>query len=79
MQSHAHAPAHTKINLHIQKLVCSNKYYKHCIVPAKTVFTIIFLTMKILIFNKNLHNNKLHIDLETQVHFLEISLKSKYF
>ena len=37
--------------------------------------------MKILIIfnknllNENLHNNKLHNSLETQVHFLEISLK----
>ena len=36
--------------------------------------------MKILIFNKNLHNknlhdNRLHNGLQTQVHFLEISLK----
>ena len=36
--------------------------------------------MKILIiFNKNHHNNKLHKGLEIQVHFLEISLKFKYF
>ena len=36
--------------------------------------------MKILIiFNKNLHDNKPHNGLETRVHFLEISLKFKYF
>ena len=40
--------------------------------------------MKILVFNKsldnkNLHNNKLHNIQETQVHFLEMSLKFKYF
>ena len=29
--------------------------------------------------NKNFHNNKLHNGLETQAHFLEISLKFKYF
>ena len=29
--------------------------------------------MKILIFNKNLYNNKLQNGLETQAHFLEIS------
>ena len=51
----------------------------------KIVFTIIFLIMKILIlFNNNLHgkhlhNNKLLIGLEARLHFLEISLKLKYF
>ena len=39
----------------------------------KIVFVIIFLIMKILIFNKNLYNNKLQNVLETQAHFLEIS------
>ena len=35
--------------------------------------------MKNLIFNKNLHNNKLRNGLETPVDFLEISLKFTYF
>ena len=67
------------------KFVCSNKYYKHCIISKKIVFTIIFLIMNFNnIFNKNLHNknfhnNKLHNGLETQAHFLEISLKFEYF
>ena len=79
------ACATTRLNqLHVQKLVQSNKYYKHYIVRWKIVFTIISLIMKILIFNKsldnkNLHNNKLHNIQETQVHFLEMSLKFKYF
>ena len=75
-----HTPERAEINLHIWKFLCSNKYYKHCIEGAKIVFTIIFLIMNILtIFNKNIHNNKLHNGLETWVHFLEISLKFKYF
>ena len=79
------ARASTRLNqfIRLRKFVRSNKYYKHCILRAKVVFTIIFLIMKILIVNKNLHNkilhnNKLHNGLEIRVHFLEI-LKFKYF
>ena len=70
---------------HASKFVRANKCYKHCIICAKIVFPIIFLIMKILIIfnqnlhNKNLHDNRLYNGLETQVHFLEISLKLKYF
>ena len=69
----------------VQKFVRANKYHKHCIVRAKIIFTKIFLIMKILIIsnknlhNKNLHSNKLYNGLVTRVHFLEISLKFKYF
>ena len=54
----------------------SNKYYKHCIVRAKIVFTIILIINFLIIFdknlhNKNLHNNKLHNGVKTRVHFLK--------
>ena len=83
----ARARAITYLNQFSRTKICafhSNKYYKHCIVCAKFVSTIIFLIMKItVIFNKNLHNKNLPNDkllnaLETRVHFLEISLKFKY-
>ena len=63
VRSRAHGPAHVQINLDIQKFVRSNKYYKHCILRAKIVFTII-LIMKILIaFNKNLYKKIFIINL----------------
>ena len=67
------------------KFVRSIKYYKHCIVRAKSGCKITFLIKKILVIvtknlhNKNLYNNKLHNGLETQVNFLEIPLKFKFF
>ena len=77
------SPAHAKINLYVRKFIRSNKYYKHCIVLAKTAFTIILIMKILTIFNKNLHNknlynNKLHNGQETRVHLLEI-LKFQYF
>ena len=84
----ARARASTCLNQFSRTKICafhSNKYYKHCIVCAKFAFTIIFSIMKItVIFNKNLHNknfpnDKLLNALKTRVHFLEISLKFKYF
>ena len=37
MRSHAHAPAHAKINLRIRKFIRANKYYKHCIICANNL------------------------------------------